>query len=95
MTAKEKTEYRKTKQWIAFRFAVLLKRNYSCYMCTIIKKKGLHVHHLDSGTYGKETPKDVVVLCAGCHKLVHRLQSRTKNKININRFCSRLKELLS
>ena len=94
MTTKEQTAYRATPKWIAFRLHVLEKRNYSCYVCGITKKKGQHIHHLSTTTYGKETPSDVVVLCSSCHRLVERLLRRTKNKTDINLFCKRLKKLL-
>ncbi|OQY40937.1 MAG: hypothetical protein B6229_00440 [Spirochaetaceae bacterium 4572_7] len=83
MNSKEKKKFRQTKKWKEFRKVMLEKVDYKCQMCSIKKKKGLHIHHINEEAYGKETSSDVVVLCSLCHREIERLLKRKEFDINI------------
>jgi len=93
MDVKEKNKYRQSRQWKEFRKRILKDRDYTCEVCKIKKKKGLHIHHFDESAYGREKESDVVLLCSVCHRLVEWILSRTKNKIDIDDFCNNLKRV--
>jgi len=87
MTSKEKAKYRTTKKWINFRKYLLKKHNHSCMCCGVVKKgkatKSLQVHHLHPENYTNEKEKDVVLLCASCHKEIHRFLQRKEFDIDV------------
>lgn len=83
MTSKEKTIFRRTSAWKNWRKYLLQKRNYTCEICGIVKKKGLQVHHLDEEHYTALKEDKFVVLCSSCHKEVERLVKRKVLDINL------------
>lgn len=93
MNGKEKNKYRNSKKWKKFRNTLLEEKNYTCEVCNIKKKKGMHIHHINEDAYGNEDFDDVVVLCPSCHKTIEWLLSRTKNPVNIDLFCENLKDV--
>jgi hypothetical protein len=63
-------QYINSPEWRAFRLMVFAGRGRRCQSCT--KNEGqMHVHHLHYRTFRHEQPADVLVLCEGCHTLVH------------------------
>ena len=96
MNANEKRNYRNTKRFRDLRQALNEKYDYTCYICGVRKKKGMHPHHLDENTYGQETLEDLVLVCPACHQhLVERILRRTKQVVDIDLCCTRLKEVIS
>lgn len=91
MTAEEKKKYRTTKAWKEFRLLQLEDAHYTCFICSVHKKKGLQVHHIDEAKYGREQMGDVVVLCSRCHQLVEQLLRR--KDFSIDRFASHLTDV--
>jgi len=53
----------------------------------------MHIHHIDPSKYGSETLEDVVPLCSTCHKHIEWLLKRTKNKVDINVYTEKIKEI--
>lgn len=45
-----------------------------CQSC--LQRTYLEVHHVHYRTLGNESPRDLVVLCAGCHARAHRDELR-------------------
>lgn len=82
-TRPNSTAYR-TANWRALRKALVADDgDCSCYLCGKRKwgrrgasKFRAHLHHLHYNTVGHESPEDVVVLCPGCHQLVHDIERR-------------------
>lgn len=64
------TEYLKTDHWQDMRKRML---KYSRYRCAVCNANGveLHVHHRTYENRGHEEYKDLIVLCADCHKTFH------------------------
>jgi len=91
VNSKEKVLFRRTKKWQEFRSFILEKYEYTCFICGIKKKKGLHVHHINEEKYGNEVEKDVVLLCSTHHKLIEYLLRR--KVLDIDDFCKKLKEI--
>jgi 5-methylcytosine-specific restriction endonuclease McrA len=73
-SGKEKTDYRKTKEWKAFRLSILKERNYKCECCGVSKKSGLQIHHIFPEEYDNLEPERFAVLCSSCHKEVSRME---------------------
>lgn len=76
MTGKEKTKFRATKEWKAFRVSLIKDRGSACEICGIPKKTGLNVHHHDESDYTNLDPKKFSVLCKGCHETLERFLRR-------------------
>lgn len=93
MNGKEKNKYRTTKEWKDKRKQYLKEINYTCEICNTRKKKGLHIHHINEDAYGHEKNEDIIGLCATCHKTIEWLLSRTKNPVDINKYCENLKNV--
>lgn len=68
MNSDEKKRYRATKAWKEIRLRKLQEKDWTCEICSIRKKKGLHIHHLNEAAYGQEELSDLAVLCSSCHK---------------------------
>lgn len=84
---KEKIPYQeqlKDRRWLAFREKVLKMKGNKCEQCGSID--GLQVHH-KRYIYGKYAweykTKDVMVLCAECHKRKHSLEIERKEMIRL------------
>ena len=52
------------------KFRVLKRDNYRCQICKT-RKNRLVVHHFD-GDKSNNTYWNLLTLCAGCHRLIHR-----------------------
>ncbi|EKD99363.1 MAG: DnaB domain protein helicase protein [uncultured bacterium] len=65
----EYSEYLKTEHWIHFRMEAKRWANYACQICN--KDFDIDVHHKTYGNLGRETFRDVVVLCRECHHKHH------------------------
>jgi len=75
MTAREKTKFRTTKEWKAFRAKLILERNSTCEICGI-RKKALNVHHKDEANYTDLREEKFSLVCRDCHQLVEKLLRR-------------------
>ena len=40
-------------------------------LCVLCKAKGTQVHHLTYKNFGNEDLRDIILLCADCHKYIH------------------------
>lgn len=95
MNQKERNNYRGSKEWKNLAIKVKINSGYRCSICGIYKKKGLNIHHaLESKSYGKEEFNDLIPLCSTCHKQVSWILSKTKNKIDLNKYCNNLKKVI-
>src|SRR5829696_8829041 len=65
-------EYRVQPEWQARRTAALARAGYRCQLCAEHDTR-LDVHHNTYERYGDEAPADLIVLCAPCHELFHRI----------------------
>lgn len=81
MNSAEKSAYRKTAKWKLYREHKIKQSNCTCSLCGMVKKKGLHLHHINPQNYGCETDSDTVVLCYTCHRFVE-LKWKTLQKKN-------------
>ena len=70
-TYAEYQAYLLTDAWKAVRRIALDHAGCSCDECGALRQ--LHVHHLHYQTLGRETLRDVQVLCADCHGRAHRV----------------------
>ena len=94
MTGKQKSAYRRTEEFKNKKRFLFEYYNWTCQICGIRKLVGLHPHHYDNETYEKEVPlTDLIPLCSSCHREIERLLRRTKNKIDIDDYCSNLKKI--
>lgn len=62
---KQYREYLGSLQWHFTREAALSRAQHKCQRCG--KLKDLEVHHKHYGTFGREQPDDLTVLCIRCH----------------------------
>lgn len=62
-------EYLNSEHWKSFSRKVKSERRY-CQNCC--KKHNLNVHHKNYECLGKETDKDVIILCGDCHFRFHK-----------------------
>lgn len=72
---KEKTAFRRTKQWKDFRKKLIEERGTYCQCCGK-KTKLLQLHHVDKSleNYQDLNPDKFFLLCAMCHKCVTALE---------------------
>jgi 5-methylcytosine-specific restriction endonuclease McrA len=71
--------YLKSPEWESKRQQVLSRDGHQCRGCG--RTKGLQVHHLRYDNLGHEPLLDLTVLCADCHKAVHKvISSRCRRK---------------
>jgi hypothetical protein len=94
MTSVEKTSFRKTKIWKEFRENMIASRCFTCEICGTIHKKGLNLHHKDERNYDDLQPDKFAVVCKSDHRLIERLLSRTKNPVDMESYCKKLKEVV-
>lgn len=69
MNALQYQEYLKSDHWQKFR-AKMFSKKPKCRFCK--SKKFLHIHHLTYKNVGRETEKDVVIVCRVHHFELHR-----------------------
>lgn len=90
----EYNRYMKSDEWGKKRAERLALDEDKCVMCgrpNGVQKDGktpiLQVHHIHYNNLGNEPLEDLVSLCAGCHKKIHKYYKRKKNwndnRINI------------
>lgn len=91
--ASDRARYRRSKAFKEIKEALFKKYDHQCYICGTVHKKGLHPHHLDPSTYGRETVDDLIPLCPTDHKIIEWMMSKTKNKIDIESYCHNLREI--
>ena len=92
MNSKQKTEFRKSKEWKQFRLHLLETRGYQCEACGIKKKSGLQIHHQDEANYTNLEDDHFTILCSMCHKEIERLLKR--KKLDPDEFFSNMKTIL-
>lgn len=63
-------EYLKTEHWQAKRREAIKHAHKRCQLCNA-SDRVLHVHHRTYDGRGQESPEDLIVLCADCHKTFH------------------------
>lgn len=69
MSAKAKSIYLQSPQWLTKRQAVLHRDNYTCQMCS--STNNLNIHHVTYERLGNENLSDLVTLCNNCHSKLH------------------------
>jgi len=67
---KEYGKYLQSKDWKERRDEFRDTWGNKCVCC--YSAESLHVHHLNYECLGKETIKDVILLCKGCHLKAHK-----------------------
>lgn len=67
---KEYAKYLRSEDWKSRKEYLSQQWNNECACCK--KNKNLHLHHLSYDNLGKETIRDVILLCKGCHLDVHK-----------------------
>lgn len=65
--------YLRCPHWLKTRAAALVAGGHRCAHCGAAK--GLQVHHLTYRTLRQERPCDLIVLCEGCHRHQHGLDT--------------------
>lgn len=84
--SKEYNNYMKSDEWAAKREERLQLDDNHCVMCgrkNGLQKDGvtpiLQVHHVHYGNLGNEPMEDLVSLCPGCHRKIHRYYRRIRS----------------
>lgn len=84
--SKEYDNYMKSDEWAAKREERLQLDDNKCVMCDRpngLQKDGktpiLQVHHICYSHLGNEPMSEIVSLCAGCHKKIHRYYRRFRS----------------
>lgn len=84
--SKEYDNYMKSDAWAAKREERLQLDDNKCVMCgrpNGLQKDGktpiLQVHHICYSHLGNEPMSEIVSLCAGCHKKIHRYYRRFRS----------------
>ena len=84
--SKEYENYMKSDAWAAKREERLQLDDNKCVMCgrpNGLQKDGktpiLQVHHICYSHLGNEPMSEIVSLCAGCHKKIHRYYRRFRS----------------
>lgn len=84
--SKEYDNYMKSDEWAAKREERLQLDDNKCVMCgrpNGLQKDGktpiLQVHHICYSHLGNEPMSEIVSLCAGCHKKIHRYYRRFRS----------------
>ena len=62
-------DYLQTEEWQVRRRAALKRAAYRCQVCD--RSGRLHVHHRTYERRGAELARDLIVLCAECHRIYH------------------------
>lgn len=75
---KSYSAYLKSKHWRLFKKTFRASKYHygKCFICS--KEKNIHLHHLTYERIGKEKLTDVVELCKGCHRNVHKALDKGK-----------------
>jgi 5-methylcytosine-specific restriction endonuclease McrA len=76
MDKKKYRSYVERDCWNLRRQAYLTSHGPDCELCRM--EKAAQVHHLNYERLGSETDDDLVALCEQCHRLLHRLSSRSR-----------------
>lgn len=77
-------EYLKTEHWNHFR-KKCLEQFQECQLCN--QKEDLKVHHKTYENKGRETFRDIIVLCSYCHEKTHCIFKKEDNKtIDIQKY---------
>lgn len=82
MNAKEKSKFRRSKEWKAFREQLIRDRGSACEICGIPKKTGLNVHHHDESDYDNLDPTKFSILCKCCHETIERFLRRKRFSVD-------------
>ena len=61
-------EVLKSDRWRQLRASVIAETGGRCEACGYLGQNRLHLHHRHYRTLGRETRRDVELLCAWCHK---------------------------
>lgn len=84
--SKEYNNYMKSDAWVAKREERLQLDDNKCVMCgrpNGLQKDGktpiLQVHHVSYSNLGNEPMSEIVSLCAGCHKKIHKYYRRFRS----------------
>lgn len=82
--SKKYDDYMKSDAWVAKRKERLQLDDNHCVMCgrkNGLTRKGkpiLQVHHIHYNNLGHEPMEDLVSLCSGCHRKIHRYYQRVR-----------------
>lgn len=68
-TKEDYEDYLHTDHWYNVRSKALRRANMRCQVCS--SRNSLQVHHCNYSCLGEEKPRDVLVMCASCHKKRH------------------------
>lgn len=63
-------EYLKTEHWQTLREKALTRADHRCQVCNA-QIASLHVHHRTYERRGRESLRDLIVLCSDCHAMFH------------------------
>jgi hypothetical protein len=96
LTSKEKSIFRKTKQWIEFRNATIQKKGNKCELCGYEKRLTLHHIYLNDSaeSYTNLSEERFKVLDANCHKWLHQIERSYHRKKNPTEPEDRIKSIL-
>lgn len=88
MEFKEKYHlYLKSEGWASKKLDIIHLRGQKCERCGAKRQlKYLHLHHLTYKRVFDELPKDLELICAGCHVKEHNIKPKKKQKKRKNKF---------
>jgi hypothetical protein len=86
----EHAKVRRTSTWKKFRLSQLDKKDYTCELSLLKRKKGLQLHHTDPDNYEDLDPNKFIVLTKSEHANLERLLSI--KDFDIDAYCERLKD---
>jgi hypothetical protein len=67
----------KSERWKQLRAEIIAETGGSCEACGYLGRNRLHLHHKHYRTLGRETRRDVQLLCSWCHKKADAARVRT------------------
>lgn len=67
-------EYLKSAEWRQRRYDAIRRANFRCQLCNSDGRGKLQVHHRTYDRIGRESPADLIALCAECHSKHHDKQ---------------------
>lgn len=80
----EYTKYINSEKWKNLKVDLILTRGSKCQRCGAKRKPSfLHLHHLTYERFKNEEPKDLELLCAGCHAFEHGKLKLKEKKVKI------------
>lgn len=91
MDKKEKDKFRRSSKWRNWRNYLLNKRNYTCEISGLKRKKGMNVHHHNPDRYKELKEESFSILTKAEHRNIERLLS-IKN-LDIDNYCENLKRI--